>query len=179
MTNDSVRPTPEQLLEQVEREQRNHGRGRLKVFLGYASGVGKSEQMFDECRRRSRRGEDVVVGATQRQSSPQVERILAGFEVVPALKVGGQDVIDVLGIIRRAPKVVIIDGLAYDNPADSRNRRRCDDVEELLAAGISVVASINLHYIEEFQDEVASITGKKEAPSVPRKFLRTVPTRSS
>lgn len=171
MTNDSVRPTPEQLLEQVEREQRNHGRGRLKVFLGYASGVGKSEEMFDEGRRRCRRGEDVIVGATQVESSPEVERILAQLEVVPALKVGGQDVIDVPGIIRRAPKVVIIDGLAYDNPADSRNRRRCDDVEELLAAGISVVASVNLHYIEELQEEVASIIGKKEAQSVPRKFF--------
>jgi two-component system, OmpR family, sensor histidine kinase KdpD len=171
MTSDPARPTPEQLLEQAEREERKHRRGKLKVFLGYASGVGKSEQMFDEGRRRRERGQDVVVGATQLQSPVEVERILAGFELVPPLKVEGQDVIDVLGIIRRRPKVVIIDGLAYDNPPGSRNRRRCDDVEELLAAGISVVASVNLHYIEEFQHEVASITGKKETQSVPRKFL--------
>ena len=127
--------------------------------------------MLDEGRRRRERGEDVVVGATQVESSREVERILARLEVVPPLKVGGQDTIDVPGIIRRAPKVVLIDGLAYDNPADSRNRRRCDDVEELLAAGISVVASVNLHDIEEFQEEVASIIGKKEVQSVPRKFL--------
>jgi two-component system sensor histidine kinase KdpD len=171
MTNNSVRPTPEQLLEQIEREERNHRRGRLKVFLGYASGVGKSEEMFDEGRRRRERGEDVVVGATQVESSPEAKAFLAQLEVVPPLKAGGQDVIDVLGIIRRAPKAVIIDGLAYDNPTGSRNRRRCDDVEELLAAGISVVASVNLHYIEEFQEEVASIIGKKEIQSVPRKFL--------
>jgi two-component system sensor histidine kinase KdpD len=171
MTSDSVRPTPEQLLEQVEREERNRRRGRLKVFLGYAPGVGKSEEMFDEGRRRRERGEDVVVGARQVESSRDVEGILAQLEVVPPLKVGGQDVIDVPGIIRRAPQVVIIDGLAYDNPPGSRNRRRCDDVEELLTAGISVVVSVNLHYIEEFQEEVASIIGKKEAQCVPRKFL--------
>jgi len=171
MTSDSGRPTPEQLLEQVEREERIYRRGRLKVFLGYASGVGKSEQMLDEGRRRRERGEDVVVGATQPQSSLQVDRILARLEVVPPLKIQNQDVINLPAILQRRPQVVLIDGLAYDNPPGCKNSRRCDDVEELLAAGISVIASVNLQYIEEFQDAVALITGKRASQSVPRKFL--------
>jgi two-component system sensor histidine kinase KdpD len=171
MTSDHTRPTPEQLLEQIEREEKSQRRGRLKVLLGYSSGVGKSEQMFDEGRRRQERGEDVVVGATQPQSSPQVDRILAKLELIPPLTIQGQDVIDVPAIIKRRPKVVLIDGLAYDNPPGSRNPKRYNDVEELLADGISVIATVNLQYIAEFQVEIASITGKKVTQSVPRKFL--------
>jgi two-component system sensor histidine kinase KdpD len=171
MTSDHVRPTPEQLLEQIEREERYQRKGRLKVFLGYSSGVGKSEQMFDEGRRRHERGEDVVVAATQPKSSPQVDRILVKLESIPPVKIQGQDVIDVAAIIKRRPLVVLIDGLAYDNPTGSHNPKRYNDVEELLAAGISVIGTINLQYIAELQDEVAFITGKKTSQSVPRKFL--------
>lgn len=124
-----------------------------------------------KCSTRLAGGEDVVVGATQPQSSPEVERILEKLEVIPALKVNGQDVIDVSGIEKRNPQVIIVDGLAYDNPPGPRNQRRCDEVEALLAAGISVITSINLHFIGEFQDEVALITGTKAPQSVPRKFL--------
>src|SRR5438552_18693529 len=78
------RPSPEQLLEQVEDEQRRAAQGRLKVFLGYASGVGKSFRMFDEGRRRRSRGEDVVVAATQSTEPAEVEQLLSGLEVIPA-----------------------------------------------------------------------------------------------
>src|SRR5438477_4518350 len=108
--SDSGRPTPEQLLEQIEREERYCRRGRLKVFLGYASGVGKSEQMLDEGRRRRERGEDVVVGATQPKASLQVDRILSALDVIPPLKISYQQVIDVERIIKRRPQVVLIDG---------------------------------------------------------------------
>jgi two-component system sensor histidine kinase KdpD len=171
MTSDHGRPTPEQLLEQIEREERDQRKGRLKVFLGYASGVGKSEQMFDEGRRRHERGQDIVVGAAQPKSSCQVDRILANLELIPPLKIQGQDVIDVAAIIKRRPECLLIDGLAYDNPPGSHNPKRYNDVEELLAAGISVITTVNLQYIEEFQDEVATLTGKKVPQSVPRKFL--------
>ncbi len=165
------RPTPEQILEQVEKEERYKRRGRLKVFLGYASGVGKSEQMFDEARRRYMRGEDVIIGALQPKSSPQVDRIAAILEVIPPLKIQGQDVIDVVTIIKRRPQVVVVDGLAYNNPDGSRNPKRHNDIEEILAAGISVITTINLQYIAEYQDDVTTLTGKKVTHSVPRKFL--------
>jgi two-component system sensor histidine kinase KdpD len=165
------RPTTEQILEQVEREERHKRRGRLKVFLGYASGVGKSEQMFDEARRRHTRGEDVIVGAMQPKSSPQVDRLVVTLESIPPLKVQGQDVVDVAAIIKRRPQVVLVDGLAYDNPANWRNPKRYNDIEEILSAGISVITTVNLQYVAEFQEEVSLLTGKKVTQSVPRKFL--------
>ncbi len=143
----------------------------MKIFLGYASGVGKSEQMFEEGRRRHERGEDIVVGATQPQSSFRVNRLLETLEVIPPLRIADQQVVDVATILKRKPQVVLIDGLAYDNPSGARNAKRYDDVKELLAAGISVITSINMQYIAEFQDTVAAITGKKAPNNVPRKFL--------
>src|SRR5580658_5234182 len=98
MSHGDNRPSPEQLLERVERQERRAKRGRLKVFLGYSSGVGKSAQMLDEGRRRRERGEDVVVAGTQPKSSPEVDALLAKLEVIPTLKVAEQDVIDVAAV---------------------------------------------------------------------------------
>src|ERR1700742_4008234 len=91
-------------------------RGRLKVFLGYASGVGKSFRMFDEARRRKERGQDVVVGALQPQVPPEIEAILSSLEVVPTIEIHGIPIIDVAAILRRRPQFCVIDGMAYDNP---------------------------------------------------------------
>src|SRR6266550_1065206 len=105
LTDHSERPSPEQLLERVEREERLKKRGKLKVFLGYASGVGKSFQMLDEGRRRRERGEDVVVCAMQPQYSPEVKEILRHLETIPTAKIGDKDVIDLPAVIRRHPQV--------------------------------------------------------------------------
>ena len=107
------RPTPEQLLAQIELEERRARRGRLKVFLGYAGGVGKSFQMLDEGRRRRQRGEDVIVCALQPEYPPEVQPILQKLEVIPTLKIGESESIDVDAVIRRHPQVALIDGLAY------------------------------------------------------------------
>src|SRR5580704_4141916 len=168
---DANRPDPQQLLKRVQRQEERERRGRLKVFLGYVSGVGKSLQMLDEGRRRHVRGEDVVVGAVQPRSSTEAEALLAQLEIIPALKIAGQDVIDVERLIRRHPSVVLIDGLAYDNPPGSRNPKRCGDIAEMLSHGISVITSVNLQYIAEFQDEIESITGKRTAQNVSKSFL--------
>src|SRR5438445_10904258 len=150
-----LRRDPERLLEQIEEEERRKKRGRLKIFLGYASGVGKSGKMLAEGLRRRDRGEDVVIGAVQPKSSPEIERFLSQHEIIPTLKIGERDVIDIERILQRHPQVVVIDGLAYSNPPDSRHAERWQAIEELLEAGISVITSINLHYIRELQDEVA------------------------
>jgi len=163
---------PERLLQQIQREEARQKRGRLKVFLGYASGVGKSAKMLDEGRRRRQRGEDVVVGAIQPKSTPEIDRLLATHEIIPTLKTAGRDVIDIKRILQRHPKVVLIDGLAYDNPPGSHHAHRWQEIEELLKANISVVTSINLQYIGEMQDEVAAITGKRPAETVPLAFLK-------
>src|ERR1700756_4747804 len=107
-------------------------RGRLKVFLGYASGVGKSFRMLDEARRRRERGQDVVVGAIQPKVPPEVEKVLQKLDVVPLKTFGEVRAMDVWALIRRHPAVCVIDGLAYDNPPGARNPTRWRDVEELL-----------------------------------------------
>ncbi len=167
----SRRPDPQALLEQLELQERQARRGKLKVFLGYASGVGKSYQMLDEGRRRKMRGEDVVIGATQPKSSGEVEQLLRDSELVPPLIVDGQTTVNVTAILRRRPQVVIIDGLAYDNPPGSANARRWEDVEQLLDAGISVITSVNLQHIHELQDEVERVTGRRASQWIPKSFL--------
>src|SRR5271163_2250299 len=117
----SRRPTPDQLLKQVEAEERIAKRGRLKIFLGYASGVGKSFRMLDEGRRRKMRGQDVVVAATQPSASPDVEELLKGFEVIPPRVEAGIPSMDLPAILRRHPAICLIDGLAYRNPPGSTN----------------------------------------------------------
>ncbi len=166
------RPSPEELLERIEREQERSRRGRLKIFLGYASGVGKSARMFGEARRRRDRGEDVVVGAMQPKSSPEVDRIVSSLEVIPTLKNDGKDVIDVARILKRHPQVALIDGLAYTNAPGSLHAERWQEIETLLDAGISVLTSVNLQYIAELQDEVESVTGKRPRETVPKAFLK-------
>jgi two-component system, OmpR family, sensor histidine kinase KdpD len=164
------RPDPERLLKRLEAEQRHATRGRLKIFLGYASGVGKSFRMLDEGRRRKMRGQDVVVGATQPLPSPEIAEVLRSLEVIPLLD--GQAV-DVAAILRRHPGVCLIDGLAYENPPGSKNKYRWRDVEELLTAGISVITAINLQYVLEKQKEVAAIRGRVVKDAVPESFIRT------
>ena len=147
-------------------------RGRLKVFLGYASGVGKSFRMFDEARRRKERGQDVVVGALQPQFPPEIEPILSSLEIVPTIDVEGVPVIDVPAILRRHPQVCLVDGLAYDNPW-SRNPHRWQDVEELLAHGINVVGSVNLQHIADQREAAEKLTGRPVIETIPREFLNT------
>src|SRR5436190_12220536 len=145
-SDDNDRPAhrdPEVLLRRVEEAERAQHRGQLKVFLGYASGVGKSFRLFDEGRRRRARGEDVVVGAAQPGSPPDVIEAMRALETIPTRDVGGVPILNVPAILARRPQVCLIDGLAYDNPPGSRHKKRYEDVEELLDAGISVITSIN------------------------------------
>src|SRR5579862_7908508 len=130
------RPNPEHLLQQVEDEESRASRGRLKIFLGYAGGVGKSFRMFDEGRRRRSRGADVVVAATQLTGPPASKDLLQDLEVIPPRLVDGVPAIDVEQVLRRHPQICLIDGLAYRNPPGSKHTERWQDVEDLLAAGI-------------------------------------------
>ncbi len=171
MTPVTRRRTPEELLLQVQAEEEREARGRLKIFLGYASGVGKSFRMLDEGRRRAERGQDVVVGSIQFPASPDVETLLHKLEVIPLRKLDGIDVMDVPSILKRCPRVCLVDGLAWNNPPGAVNASRWQDVRQLLDAGIAVIASINIQYIAELQDQVERITGKHVNQTVPRSFL--------
>ena len=166
------RPDPEALLRQVQAQEEREKRGKLKVFLGYASGVGKSLRMFDEGRRRRERGQDVVVGATQPESTPEVKALLAKLEVIPLRVVQGVPVMDVEVILRRSPSACLVDGLAHDNPPGSVNAHRWQDVEQLLDSGISVITSVNVQYIDEERERVAAIRGKQVEESVPLALIK-------
>lgn len=159
------------LLRQLEAAERAERRGQLKIFLGYASGVGKSFKLFDEGRRRHERGEDVVVAGTQSVVPPEIAGIVRTFEVISTKAVGGIPVVDVPAILARHPQVCLIDGLAYDNPPGSRHPKRYQDVEDLLDAGISVLTSINLEYIAEQQDFVQAVLGKRKGDTIPQEFV--------
>lgn len=169
----AARPDPEKLLRRVQAEEEFLKRGRLKIFLGYASGVGKSFRMLGEGLRRFKRGEDVVVGAIQPHTTPAIQEILSQMEVISLKVAGGVPMIDKDAILRRRPQVCLIDGLAYDNPPGSVHAKRWQDVEDLLVAGISVVGTVNLQYIEELRDEVERITGKEVSDSIPLSFVKT------
>src|SRR5450759_4141051 len=120
MNSRTRRRTPEEFLREVQAEEASSTRGRLKVFLGYASGVGKSFRMLDEARRRHERGQDVVIGAVQPHVPAEVEELLRKIEVIPLKTIGQGTAIDTETLIRRHPTVCFIDGLAYDNPPGSR-----------------------------------------------------------
>jgi two-component system, OmpR family, sensor histidine kinase KdpD len=171
------RPSPEELLRRVEAEEQQASHGRLKIFLGYASRVGKSFRMLDEGRRRKQRGQDVVVGLIQPKVGPEVQCLLDTLEVIPGLKVRTDEkewlVLDVVAVLKRHPHVCLVDELAQDNPPGSRNPKRWQDVKELLDAGITVVTAINLQHIAELQDVIEKITGKRARQSVPEAFIRS------
>ena len=164
------RKTPEEILREIESSAKD---GYLKIFLGYASGVGKSFRMLDEARRRQARGQDVVLGATQPTLPPEVDSLVRTLEVIPLKKIGQGWVIDVDTLIDRHPEVCFIDGLAYDNPPGARNKTRWEDAAELVSSGIKVVSSINIQYIAELREQVEAITGKHVTQTVPVSFVRS------
>src|SRR5437660_6235302 len=110
------RPTPEELLRRVEAEEQQARCGRLKIFLGYASRVGKSYRMLDEGRRRKERGQDVIVATIQSAETPDIRELLSKFEIIPPEEHGAMNLPE---IIRRHPQVCLVDELAYDNPPGS------------------------------------------------------------
>jgi two-component system sensor histidine kinase KdpD len=167
------RRTPDELLLEAQAEEAGVTKGRLKIFLGYASGVGKSFRMFDEARRRNKRGQDVVVAAVQPAMSPEAAELLTQLDVIPLCFVGELTAVNLNAVLARHPGVCVIDGLAYNNPDGFRNPTRWQDVDEMLSAGISVITSINIQYVAEMRQLIESVTGKRVTPTVPMSFIQS------
>jgi two-component system sensor histidine kinase KdpD len=167
------RPDPEELLRQIQAQEAHENRGRLKIFLGYAPRVGKSLRMFDEGRRRKKRGQDVVVGTIQLKGADDVAGLIREFEVIPSLRIGDAETLNVEAVLRRAPQVCLVDEMAKDNPPGSPHPHRWQDVEEIRAHGVNVVGAINLQHICEQQDAVERITGRRSVNSVPQSFIES------
>lgn len=164
--------TPDELLNEMQPEG-EEAKGHLKIFLGYASGVGKSLRMLDEARRRRERGQDIIVGAVQPKVSPEIQKALDALEVAPLKNCSSGSAMDIDFILKRRPALCVVDGLAFDNPAGLLNRTRWQDVQGLVDAGIKVLGSINIQYIEELQQQVEGITGKHVTETVPMSFIKS------
>ncbi|WP_455429819.1 histidine kinase, partial [Methylobacterium crusticola] len=174
MTNDArrerdKRPSPEALLAQARRE--GPGRGRLKIFLGAAPGVGKTYAMLTAAHARHREGVDVVVGVVETHGRAETEALLAGLEVVPrravAYKGGRLEEMDLDALLARRPRLALVDELAHTNAPGSRHPKRYLDVEELLQAGIDVHTTLNIQHVESLNDVVAQITRIRVRETVP------------
>ena len=152
-------------------------RGRLRVYLGAAPGVGKTYAMLDEGRRRVERGTDLVVGYVETHGRPKTERELEGLEVVPRAKVAYrgtvQEEMDLDAILRRHPHVVLVDELAHTNVPGSVHEKRWQDVEALLDAGIEVITTVNIQHLESLNDVTEQITGVRQRETVPDHVVRS------
>ncbi len=151
-------------------------RGHLRIYLGAAPGVGKTFAMLDEGYRRHERGTDVVVGFVETHGRPKTAAQLRDLEIVPRRLLTHRgamfEEMDVDGVLARRPPVVLVDELAHTNVPGSRNPKRHQDVEELLAAGIDVITTVNVQHLESMNDVVEQITGVKQHETVPDAVVR-------
>ncbi|MEE7464824.1 two-component sensor histidine kinase [Methylobacterium fujisawaense] len=166
---DPTRPSPDALLEAARREERT--RGRLKVFLGAAPGVGKTYEMLTVGRARLKAGLDVVVGVVETHGRAETEALLDGFETIPRRSVPYHGTVlqemDLDALLARRPALALVDELAHTNAPGSRHPKRYQDVEELLDAGIDVLTTLNIQHVESLNDVVASITRIRVRETVP------------
>jgi two-component system sensor histidine kinase KdpD len=170
-SNRDNRPSPEALLQQVAKESR----GRLKIFLGAAPGVGKTFEMLTTAQAKHREGVDVVVGVVETHGRKETEALVEGLEVIPRRLVDykGHHLreMDIDAILARRPKLALVDELAHTNAPGSRHPKRYLDAEELLAAGIDVYATLNIQHVESLNDVVAKITGVRVRETVPDSII--------
>ncbi|WP_152609929.1 sensor histidine kinase KdpD [Geobacter sp. OR-1] len=178
MTNgDDIRPSPEAMLKLAQAEEVKAEVGKLKIFLGYAAGVGKTYAMLEAADLRKQEGRDVVVGYVESHGRFETDSLLAftGLEIMPRKLVEYQGVqlaeLDIDGILARRPQIVLVDELAHSNAPGCRHEKRWQDVEELLAAGVDVYTTVNIQHFESLNDVVAQITGVVVRETVPDRLL--------
>jgi two-component system, OmpR family, sensor histidine kinase KdpD len=165
------RPEPESFLD-LEPQSR---RGRLKIYIGPAAGVGKTYRMLEEAHELRSNGTDVVLGFIETHGRVETERKVGDLETVPRKKISYRGVeleeMDVDAILARRPEVAIVDELAHTNVPGSRHERRCQDVEDLLQAGINVIGALNIQHIDSLGALMKRVTGVEVRETVPDTFL--------
>ena len=171
MTGERPRPSPDALLRQATRA----GRGRLKILLGAAPGVGKTYEMLSEGAQRQRAGVDVVVGVVETHGRADTAALTDGLEILPRREVEYQgrrlSEMDLDGLLARRPRLALVDELAHTTAPGSRHPKRHQDVAELLAAGIDVFTTMNIQHVESLNDVVASFTHVRVRETVPDSVL--------
>lgn len=180
---DTFRPNPDALLAAVQKEEARQQRGKLKIFLGMAAGVGKTYTMLETARQRKAEGVDIVVGYAELHGRPETEAFLTGLEVMPRCKIAYRGAVleemDTDAVLKRRPQLALVDELAHTNapgPGGStegapRHRKRYQDILELLEAGIDVYTTVNVQHFESRADAVRQITGVPVQETVPDSLL--------
>ncbi len=169
------RPDPDALLAAVQKEEARQGRGKFKVFLGMAAGVGKTYAMLDAARQRQADGVDVVVGYVETHGRQETQALLDRLEIIPrrAIEYRGTrlEEMDTDAILARQPQLVLVDELAHSNVPGARHAKRWQDVIELLEAGLNVFTTVNVQHFESRADAVQQITGIRVHETVPDSLL--------
>jgi two-component system sensor histidine kinase KdpD len=165
------RPSPQDFLELVERAKR----GRLKLYLGFAAGVGKTWRMLEEAHALKQRGVDVVGAFVEPHGRPETAALVRDLEIVPRRKLEYRGVVveelDLEAVLARQPAVAIVDEIPHTNAPGSRNAKRYQDVLDLLSAGVNVIGALNIQHLESLNDLVLRNTGVRVRETVPDSFL--------
>src|SRR5215510_2949730 len=166
------RPRAADFLELVERSKR----GRLKVYIGFAAGVGKTYRMLEEAHELHKRGVDVVLAFIETHGRAETAGLIEGLEVIPRRRIEyravGVEEMDLDAVLARRPQVAIVDEVAHTNVPGSRNNKRYQDIFEILDAGINVIAAFNVQHLESLKDLVERATGVVIRETVPDTFLK-------
>lgn len=170
-----LRPDPDKILAQIQSDEEHAKRGKLKIFLGYVAGVGKTYAMLEAAHQRREEGVDVVVGFVETHGRKETEALLAGLEVIPRRVSEYRGIslteMDLDAVLVRHPKIVLVDELAHTNHPGSRHPKRYQDVEEILMAGIDVYSTVNIQHLESLADIVKQITGVVVSEKIPDRII--------
>ncbi len=169
------RPSPEAMLKAARAEELGESRGRLKIFLGYAAGVGKTYAMLKAARQQKLEGRDVVAAYVESHGRAETDALLEGLEIIAKAQIEYQGVLlpelDIDATLARKAQIVLVDELAHTNVPGSRHEKRWQDIEELLAAGIHVYTTVNVQHFDSLNDIVTQITGIAVRETVPDSML--------
>lgn len=173
MNQKDQRPNPDILLEDLRFNERSQG--KLKIFLGYAAGVGKTYSMLDDAQEKLKSGTDVVIGYVEPHSRPETMRLIDGLAALPLKVIQYKSIqikeLDLDAALVRKPELILVDELAHSNAPEMRNKKRYQDIEELLNAGIDVYTTLNIQHIESLKDIIQDITKVVVQETIPDYFF--------
>lgn len=176
MTKDE-RPDPDELLRKIQKEEDKKAKGKLKIFFGMCAGVGKTYSMLKAAQQAGKEGTGIVVGYVETHNRPETVQLLEGLEMIPRKKIDYKGItleeMDLDAILRRNPKIVLVDELAHTNVPGSRHVKRYQDVIEIIENGIDVYTTLNVQHLESRAETVQEITGIKISETVPDSILES------
>ncbi|MCE9500532.1 MAG: sensor histidine kinase KdpD, partial [Leptospira sp.] len=175
MTEEVGRPDPDELLKEIQAQEKKETKGKLKIFFGMVAGVGKTYSMLQAAFDLKSRGVDVVIGYIETHKRPVTEKLTEGFTIIPRKKIDYRGVVmeemDINAILERKPYLVLVDELAHTNVPGSRHPKRYQDVLELLDNGINVFTTVNVQHLESRAELVEKITDTTVRERIPDSIL--------